>query len=346
MRILLTGGAGYIGSHTALAVLAAGHEPILLDDFSNSRPEVVERLFDLAGRPLTAIRGDTRNRELLGSVFSTHQIDAVIHFAAKKSVAESVADPLSYHMNNVGGLLALVEAMDAAGVRTIVFSSSATVYGDPDFLPISEDHPIRAINPYGQTKLICENILSDLARADRGWRVSLLRYFNPVGAHPSGLIGEEPLGRPTNLMPLVAGVALGRSPHLEIFGRDYSTADGTAVRDYVHVVDLADGHVAALAAMGKGDHLQTYNLGTGRGISVQELIAAFEEATGKTIPIVDAPRRSGDVASLYASVHKAERELGWRATRGLREMCSDSWRFASKQQVANDDLGGRTGAVD
>jgi UDP-glucose 4-epimerase len=332
MKILLTGGAGYIGSHTALAVLAAGHEPIIVDDFSNSSPEVVDRLSDLAGRPLTAIRGNICDRALLASVFSSHDIDAVIHFAAKKSVAESVAEPLAYHRNNVGGLLALLDAMDGAGVRSIVFSSSATVYGDPDFLPISEDHPTRAVNPYGQTKLICEHILSDLARSDQGWRVSLLRYFNPVGAHPSGLIGEDPQGIPTNLMPLVARAARGDSPHLQLFGRDYPTADGTAVRDYIHVIDLADGHVAALAALGQGEPLQIFNLGTGRGTSVLELVSAFEAATGQKVPVVDAARRSGDVALLYAAVDKAERELGWRATRGITEMCADSWRFAARNQ--------------
>jgi UDP-glucose 4-epimerase len=330
VKVLLTGGAGYIGSHTALTVASAGHDPILLDDFSNSSPEVVDRLSDLAGVPMTAIRGDVGDREFIKSVFSSHQFDAVIHFAAKKSVAESVEDPISYYSNNVGGMLALLEAMDGAGVRTIVFSSSATVYGDPDRLPISEDHPTRAVNPYGQTKLICENILSDLARTDQGWRVSLLRYFNPVGAHPSGLIGEDPQGVPTNLMPIVARVATGASPHLSIFGRDYPTADGTAVRDYVHVVDLAEGHVAALDALGAGDPLQIFNLGTGRGTSVLEFKDAFEAATGQAIPFVDAERRNGDVAVLYAAVEKAERELGWRATRGLHDMCADSWRFASR----------------
>lgn len=328
MRILLTGGAGYIGSHSALAVLAAGHEPILLDDFSNSRPEAVDRLSDLAGRPLTAIRGNISDPELLNSVFSAQGIEAVIHFAAKKSVAESVVEPLAYHKNNVGGLLTLLDAMDGADVRTIVSSSSATVYGDPDFLPISEDHPTRAVNPYGQTKLTCENILSDLARADQGWRVSLLRYFNPVGAHSSGMIGEDPQGTPTNLMPLIVRAALGRSPHLHVFGRDYPTPDGTAIRDYVHVVDLAEGHVAALDALATGDALQIFNLGTGRGSSVLELIAAFEEATSQKVPFVNSERRSGDVAVLYAAVDKAERELGWRATRDLRQMCADSWRFA------------------
>jgi UDP-glucose 4-epimerase len=231
MKVLLTGGAGFIGSHAALAVLGAGHEPILLDDFSNSRPDVVDRLADLAGRPLTCVRGNTADRDVLHALFSAHEIGAVMHFAARKSVAESVADPLSYHSNNVGGLIGLLEAMDRAGMRSIVFSSSATVYGEPDSLPITEDHPTRAVNPYGQTKLISENMLSDLARAKRGWRVSLLRYFNPVGAHPSGLIGEDPRGTPTNLMPLITRVALGQDAHLRVFGRDYPTEDGTAVRD-------------------------------------------------------------------------------------------------------------------
>lgn len=332
MKILLTGGAGFIGSHTALALLAAGHEPVLLDDFSNSRPDVVDRLSQFAGHALIHFRGSISDRALLKSIFASHDIGAVIHFAAKKSVAESVAVPLDYYVNNVGGMLALLEEMNAAGVRTIVFSSSATVYGDPDQLPIVEDHPTRAVNPYGQTKLTCEQILADLARSPQGWRVSLLRYFNPVGAHSSGLIGEDPAGTPNNLMPLIVRAALGMSPQLSIFGRNYPTQDGTAVRDYVHVVDLAEGHVAALDAIGRSDPLQVYNLGTGRGASVLELIAAFEEACGLKIRSVDAERRSGDVAMLYASIDKAERELGWRAKRGLHEMCADSWRFAMRNE--------------
>ena len=330
MPILLTGGTGYIGSHTALALLAAGHEPVLFDDFSNSSPQVVERLSGLAGRRVEAVRGKIQDRDLLAATLKSRGIEAVVHLAARKSVAESVADPLSYHLDNVGGLLALLEAMESAAVRTIVFSSSATVYGDPELLPIPEEHPARPANPYGQTKLICETMLSDLARSDRSWRVSLLRYFNPVGAHPSGLIGEEPRGTPTNLMPLLVGAALGHSPPLPIFGRDYPTADGTAVRDYLHVADLAEGHVAALAALGRGDPLQLFNLGTGRGTSVLELIAAFEQATGQSVPTTDAGRRSGDVAQLFAAVGRAERDLGWRATRGLAEMCADSWRFAER----------------
>jgi UDP-glucose 4-epimerase len=332
MRILLTGGAGYIGSHTALAVLSAGHEAVLLDNFSNSSPSVADRLATMAGCSLTTIKGDVRDVGLVSSIIAEHQIEAVIHFAARKAVADSVAAPLAYHSNNVGGTIALLEAMDAQGVRNIVFSSSATVYGEPDRLPIGEDHPTAAVNPYGQTKLICETILSDLARAGQGWRVSLLRYFNPVGAHPSGLIGEDPSGTPTNLMPLIVRVALGIDKQIRIFGRDFPTADGTAVRDYVHVVDLAEGHVAALANLESGDALQVFNLGTGRGTSVLQLVAAFEEATGRKIPTVDSERRSGDVAQLYAAVGKAEQELGWRASRGLIEMCADSLRFATRNQ--------------
>lgn len=331
MRILLTGGAGYIGSHTALAVLGAGHEPVLLDNFCNSLPAAAERLGVIAGRSLSTIAGDVRALDLVRSVLKKHRIDAVIHFAALKAVAESVADPLSYHANNVGGTLTLLEAMEAEGVRTFVFSSSATVYGEPQWLPIDEEHPTQAVNPYGQTKLICENILSDLARADRGWRVSLLRYFNPVGAHPSGLIGEDPTGVPNNLMPLVTRVALGEIDRLHIYGTDYTTPDATAVRDYIHVVDLAEGHVAALDALGKGEPLQVYNLGTGHGASVLELIETFERATGAKVPHVAADRRPGDVAAMYAAVAKAERELGWRATRDLSTMCADSWRFATRR---------------
>lgn len=330
MRILLTGGTGYIGSHTALAVLEAGHEPVLLDNFANSMPSVAERLEVIAGRPLTLISGDVRDLSLLRSVLAAERIDAVIHFAASKAVAESVADPLAYYANNVGGMITLLQAMEAEDVRNIVFSSSATVYGEPQHLPIDEGHPTGAINPYGQTKLACEHLLTDLVRADRGWRVSILRYFNPVGAHSSGLIGEDPTGVPNNLMPLVTRAAQGTMDRLQIYGTDYPTPDGTAVRDYIHVVDLAEGHVAALEALDGGDALQLYNLGTGRGTSVKELIAAFEQVTGATVPHVAADRRPGDVAAMYAAVGKAERELRWRATRGLPEMCADSWRFATR----------------
>jgi len=332
MRILLTGGAGYIGSHTALALLDAGHEPILLDNYGNSSPTVVDRLGVIAGRTLTIIPGDVRDLSLVRSVLAEERIDAVIHFAALKAVADSVADPLSYYANNVGGMLTLLEAMEAEGVRTIVFSSSATVYGEPQRLPMDEEHPTRAVNPYGQTKLICETMLSDLARAPRDWRVSVLRYFNPVGAHPSGLIGEDPTGVPNNLMPIITRVALGEIDRLHIYGTDYPTADSTAVRDYIHVVDLAEGHVAALEALSEGEMLQVYNLGTGQGTSVLELIATFERTNGVKVPHVAADRRPGDVAAMYAAAGKAERELGWRATRGLPEMCADSWRFATRNK--------------
>lgn len=334
MRILLTGGAGYIGSHTALAVLGAGHEPVLLDNYCNSSPTVGGRLGAVAGRPVTIIEGDVRDLDLIRSILKREGIDAVIHFAALKAVAESVADPLAYYTNNVGGLIALLDAMDAEGVRTIVFSSSATVYGEPRWLPMDEEHPTRAINPYGRSKLMCENILADLASADRGWRVAILRYFNPVGAHPSGLIGEDPSGIPNNLMPLVTRVARGDLDRLQIYGMDYPTPDSTAVRDYIHVEDLAEGHVAALRALGKGEALQLYNLGTGHGTSVLELLAAFEKITGAKVPYVAADRRSGDVAVMYAAVGKAERELGWRAKRGLAEMCADSWRAANRLDSA------------
>jgi UDP-glucose 4-epimerase len=330
MRILLTGGAGYIGTHTALAVLDAGHEPVLLDNFSNSAFDVVDRLGEIAGRQVTAITGDVRDLGLVRSVLEAERIDAVIHFAASKAVAESVTDPLSYYANNVGGTLTVLEAMEAEGVRSFVFSSSATVYGEPQWLPIDEAHPTHAINPYGQTKLICENILSDLVRADREWNVSILRYFNPIGAHSSGLIGEDPAGVPNNLMPLITRAALGQTGHLLIFGTDYPTPDGTAVRDYIHVLDLARGHVAALEGLGKGEALQLYNLGTGHGTSVMELIEMFEQVTGTKVPHVAAERRPGDVPAMYAAVGKAERELGWRATLGLAEMCADSWRFATR----------------
>ena len=332
MRVLLTGGAGYVGSHTALALLEARHEPILLDNFSNSHPTVGNRLEEAAGRSITIVDGDVCDVNLVRSILNDERIEAVIHFAALKAVAASVADPLSYYANNVGGLLTLLKAMDAEGVRSFVFSSSATVYGEPQRLPIEETHPTRAVNPYGQTKLICENILADLTRANRGWRASLLRYFNPVGAHNSGLIGDEPSGVPSNLMPLVMRVAKGGADCLHVYGTDYPTPDSTAVRDYIHVIDLAEGHVAALEALCKGEALQVYNLGTGCGTSVLELISAFEAVTGVKVPYVSTERRPGDVSAIYAAVEKASRGLGWRATRGLADMCADSWRFANRGQ--------------
>ncbi len=328
MRVLLTGGCGFIGSHTAIALLNAGHEAILLDNFCNSQRQVGERLSQIAGQPIKIVEGDVRDVDLVRTVLGEQQIDAVIHFAGLKAVAESVANPLIYYCNNIGGTLALLEAMQSAGVRKIVFSSSATVYGEPQALPIDESHPTRAVNPYGQAKLMCENILADLAHSDDSWRVSLLRYFNPVGAHSSGLIGEDPKGIPNNLMPLLTRVATGQMENLQVFGTDYPTADGTPVRDYIHVVDLAEGHLAALEALDKGQNLGVYNLGTGRGTSVLELISAFEEAASAKVRHSAAERRPGDVPELYAATEKAYRELGWQAKRSLADMCADSLRFA------------------
>lgn len=331
MRILLTGGCGFIGSHTAVALTDAGHEPILLDNFSNSAPEVAQRIAKIIGRELTIIAGDVLDASLVRSTLRDQRIDAVIHFAALKAVAQSVADPLAYYINNVGGILSVLAAMQDKQVRTLVFSSSATVYGEPEQLPIDETHPTRSANPYGEAKLICEKILADIVRADPRWRVSLLRYFNPVGAHPSALIGEDPKGIPNNLMPLLVRAAREKLEALPVFGTDYPTGDGSAVRDYIHVADLAEGHVAALEKLCRSGGAQAYNLGTGRGTSVLELIAAFEKATGVKVPHVGAPRRPGDVAELFAATEKAERVLGWRARRGLAEMCADSWRFAKSQ---------------
>ena len=330
MRILLTGGCGFIGSHTALALLDAGHEPILLDNFSNCRRSLPNRLAAITGRPLTVIDADVRDIGRVRGALESERVDAVIHLAGLKAVAESVARPLTYYAHNVGGLLALLEAMQAAEVFSIVFSSSATVYGEADALPIDETCPVNPLNPYGRGKLICEDMLSDLARGDQPWHVSILRYFNPVGADPSGLIGEEPTGAPNNLMPLLIQAASGAMTPLPIYGTDYPTADGTAVRDYIHVADLAEGHVAALDALARGERFGVYNLGTGRGTSVRQLIQAFQMATGVDVPHVTSKRRPGDVAELYASTEKASRDLGWSAKRGLAEMCSDSWRFATR----------------
>jgi len=332
MRVLLTGGCGYIGSHTALALVEAGHEPILFDNFCNSRPEVIDRLASIASRELALVEGDVRDVDAVATALSEHRIDAVVHFAGLKAVAESVADPLAYHLNNVGGMLGLLGAMRRTKVRRIVFSSSATVYGEPQRLPLDETHPTGAINPYGQGKLVCEHLLEDLARADATFRVAILRYFNPVGAHKSGLIGEDPKGIPNNLMPLLTRAATGEMPPLSVFGTDYPTPDGTAVRDYIHVVDLAAGHVAALDRIDEGDNFNVYNLGTGQGTSVLALIEAFEQATGVAVPRRDADRRPGDVAAMYASTDKAARELGWSATYGIADMCADSWRFAKRNR--------------
>jgi UDP-glucose 4-epimerase len=329
--ILLTGATGYIASHTWLALEAAGYRVAGLDDFSNSSPEVLKRLAELGADLSHFTEADVRNRTALDRIFGDGKIEAVVHFAAKKAVGESVAQPLLYYAVNVGGLVALADAMRDHGCKTIVFSSSATVYGQPETLPILESAPLATTNPYGATKLISEGVLRDLERSDPAWRIALLRYFNPVGAHESGSIGEDPRGTPNNLMPYVAQVAVGKRPRLQVFGADYPTPDGTGVRDYLHVVDLAEGHVAALRHLLGGAGSLTVNLGTGRGRSVLELLHAFEQASGRPIPYDIAPRRPGDVAACYADVTLAERLLGWRAKRDLRSMCADTWRW----QLAN-----------
>ena len=331
MRVLLTGGAGYIGSHTALTLLEAGHDVVVIDNLSNSRPEALRRVEELAGgRTVTLHDLDLRDRDGLTRVFADEAPEAVVHFAGLKAVGESVAQPLRYYDNNVSGTVALLEVMQAHGVRDLVFSSSATVYGDPPEVPITESTRLEATNPYGRTKLFIEELLRDVATSEPGqWRIALLRYFNPVGAHPSGRIGEDPAGIPNNLMPFVMQVAVGRHPHVNVFGDDYPTPDGTGVRDYLHVVDLAEGHLAALEALPKIDGAQAINLGTGRGYSVLEVIAATAEAIGRDIPYEIVGRRPGDIATCYADATLAAELLGWRARRELAEMCADAWRWQS-----------------
>ena len=329
MRILVTGGAGYIGSHTCLELLRAGHEVVVVDNLSNSKAEALRRVQELAGRALVFHRVDLLDRAALDTAFAGPKIDAVIHFAGLKAVGESVTIPLRYYHNNITGTLMLCEAMRAHGVRNLVFSSSATVYGDPAAVPITEDMPLSATNPYGRSKLMIEEILRDLYVSDAAWNIALLRYFNPVGAHASGRIGEDPNGIPNNLLPFVAQVAVGKLPGLQVFGDDYPTPDGTGIRDYIHVVDLALGHLAALERLAAGPGVVTYNLGTGRGYSVLEVIAAFEQVSGRRIPYKFVGRRPGDIATCYADPSKARAELGWEATRDLTEMCADAWRWQS-----------------
>ena len=330
MKILVTGGAGYIGSHTCLELLAAGCEVVVLDNLSNARQESLRRVAEITGRAPCFVRGDVRDESALRQVFAGHQIEAVIHFAGLKAVGESVEQPLRYYDNNVNGSLCLLRAMDAAGVRRLVFSSSATVYGDPHVVPIREDFLLSVTNPYGRSKLMVEDILRDLCLSDPRWQVALLRYFNPVGAHESGLIGEDPNGIPNNLMPFVSQVAIGKRPEVVVFGNDYPTPDGTGVRDYIHVVDLARGHLKALDALRNTQGALTINLGTGRGYSVLEMIKAFSLACGRELPYRIAARRPGDVAASYADPAYAAKVLGWRAERGIEQMCADSWRWQSR----------------
>ena len=327
--LLVTGGAGYIGSHACVELLQAGYEVVVVDNLCNSRREVLGRIERIAGRAVAFHEGDVRDAATLRGLFREHAIDAVLHFAGLKAVEESIARPLDYYDNNVGGTLALCEAMAEAGVRRLVFSSSATVYGDPDTVPVGEDHPLRPANPYGRSKAMVESILQDLFRSDPAWKIALLRYFNPVGAHESGLIGEDPGGVPNNLMPFIAQVAVGRREALNVYGNDYPTPDGTGVRDYIHVVDLARGHLAALEKLAAASGVLTANLGTGRGYSVLEVVEAFRQASGRDIPYRIVARRPGDVAACYADPGLAARLLGWRAERGLEEMCRDAWRWQS-----------------
>jgi UDP-glucose 4-epimerase len=325
--ILVTGGAGYIGSHAVVELLAAGHEVFIADNLCNSKSSVIDRIETIVGRRPGFVNLDMRDRDGLRTLFSRHSFDAVLHFAGLKAVGESVAKPLLYYDNNVSGTVSLLESMQEAGVRTMVFSSSATVYGDPAAVPITEDFPLRATNPYGRCKLMIEDILRDLGHADPRWRVALLRYFNPVGAHQSGLIGEDPRGAPNNLMPYVAQVAAGTLQQLSVYGTDYPTRDGTGVRDYIHVVDLAQGHLAALRVLSERPDLLTVNLGTGRGYSVFEMIEAFSSVSGRRIDYRIVGRRPGDVAECYADPSRALELMGWRAQRGVEEMCADAWRW-------------------
>jgi len=326
-KVLLTGATGYIASHTWLALQRAGFEVVGVDDFSNSSPEVLKRLLSLSGQAPVFERASVCDASAVGRIFERHRPDAVVHFAAFKAVGESVSKPLSYYANNLGGLFVVCDAMQAQGCTRLVFSSSATVYGAPRRLPIREDAELCATNPYGQTKLSGELLLRDLQASDPAWKVATLRYFNPVGAHESGLIGEDPRGTPNNLMPYVAQVAVGRRARLQVFGDDYDTPDGTGVRDYIHVSDLAEGHVAALRFLFEQQASLTVNLGTGRGHSVLEVVAAYARASGREIPYEVVPRRSGDVAACYADASLAENLLGWRAQFDLDRMCEDSWRW-------------------
>ncbi|MGG2063461.1 UDP-glucose 4-epimerase GalE [Bacillus sp. S14(2024)] len=332
MAILVTGGAGYIGSHTCVELLNSGYEIVVVDNLSNSSVESLKRVKEITEKPFKVYNENLLNREAIDEIFKENDIEAVIHFAGLKAVGESVAIPLTYYHNNITSTLILCDVMQKHNVKNMIFSSSATVYGVPETSPITEEFPLSATNPYGQTKVMIEQILRDVAAADSEWSIALLRYFNPFGAHESGRIGENPNGIPNNLMPYVTQVAVGKLEELSIFGSDYPTKDGTGVRDYIHVVDLANGHVKALEKVLRTTGVEAYNLGTGNGYSVLEMVQAFEKVSGKTIPYKFTERRPGDVAVCFADSSKAERELGWKAKRGLEEMCADSWRWQSNNE--------------
>lgn len=330
MKILVTGGAGYIASHTDLELLNAGYEVVAVDNLSNSSAEAIRRVERLAGKSIKFYENDIRDKNTLDNIFENENIDAVIHFAGLKAVGESCEIPLAYYDNNLNGTITLLEIMEKHRVKNLVFSSSATVYGDPETVPITEEFPLSATNPYGRTKLMIEDILRDVYAADKSWNIAILRYFNPIGAHESGEIGEDPNGIPNNLVPYIAKVAMGILDKIHVFGNDYDTPDGTGIRDYIHVVDLAIGHIKAIEKLTQKPGLVTYNLGTGRGYSVLEVIHNYEKACKKKLPYVIDPRRPGDIAVSYADPSKAERELGWKATRGIEEMCRDSYNWQRK----------------
>ena len=327
MPILLTGGTGYIASHTAIVLMQMGHELVLYDNLSNSQESVLARLQSIAAKPVRFVKGDVRDTALLSHTLQSHGIDAVMHFAGLKAVGQSVEDPVNYYAHNVQGTISLLQAMQAQQLKTLVFSSSATVYGQPQYLPLDEQHPTSAINPYGRSKLHIEHMLQDVAASDPAWRIACLRYFNPVGAHDSGLIGESPHGTPNNLMPYITQVAAGQRPALNVFGDDYETHDGTGVRDYIHVMDLAEGHAAALRFLSEAKGWHAINLGTGQGYSVLDLVKAFENASGRKVPYKVVARRAGDTAQCFANPEKAKTWLGWQAKRDLHDMCESAWKY-------------------
>lgn len=329
--ILVTGGAGFIGSHTSVELLDAGYDIAIIDNFSNSKPEMIDKIKQITGKDFKFYEADLLHRPAVEKIFEENEIDAVIHFAGLKAVGESVEKPMEYYHNNIGSTLILCETMRKYGCKKIVFSSSATVYGDPATVPITEDFPLHTTNPYGSTKLMIENILQDIFVSDNDWSIALLRYFNPIGAHKSGLIGESPNGIPNNLVPYIAQVAVGIREHLNVFGNDYNTPDGTGVRDYIHVVDLSLGHIKALEQITNKNGVFIWNLGTGNGYSVMEVLKAYEKACGKELPYKVVDRRPGDIAMCYADTTKSKEELGWIALRGIDEMCEDSWRFTKNE---------------